>query len=69
MVYKGCPRCGGDMRTEEDLASRLMDLVCFQCGHHQDPPGDLEVRHPETEINTSTWLMAETRPRRSAYAP
>jgi hypothetical protein len=31
MIYKGCPRCQGDMFPEEELGGR--DLVCLQCGH------------------------------------
>ena len=35
MVLKGCQRCNGDMRVEEDIVSRSEDLVCLQCGHRQ----------------------------------
>ena len=30
---KGCPRCGGDLFPEYDLAGT--DLVCLQCGYFQ----------------------------------
>jgi len=35
MVFKGCPRCSGDLWVEEDLGLRFEDLVCLQCGHRQ----------------------------------
>jgi hypothetical protein len=35
MIFKGCQRCGGDMRVEEDLVSRVEDLACIQCGNRQ----------------------------------
>ena len=34
MMFKGCPRCGGNMYLEEE--GRFRDLVCLQCGHR--PP-------------------------------
>lgn len=30
---KGCPRCGGDLFPEYDIAGT--DLVCLQCGYAQ----------------------------------
>jgi hypothetical protein len=33
MEFKGCQRCGGDLRFEEDVTSRLEELVCLQCGN------------------------------------
>jgi hypothetical protein len=35
MEFKGCQRCGGDLRVEEDMTSRLEELVCLQCGNRQ----------------------------------
>lgn len=35
MVFKGCQRCSGDMRIEEDISTRFDELVCIQCGHRQ----------------------------------
>jgi len=35
MVFKGCQRCGGDLRVEEDIVTRSEDLVCLQCGNRQ----------------------------------
>lgn len=35
MVFKGCQRCNGDIRVEEDVVSRAEDLVRLQCGHRQ----------------------------------
>lgn len=34
MMFKGCPRCGGNMYLEEE--GRFRDLVCLQCGNR--PP-------------------------------
>lgn len=34
MVYKGCPRCSGDLYEEEYLGGK--DLVCLQCGYRQE---------------------------------
>jgi hypothetical protein len=39
MVFKGCQRCRGDLWVEEDIGSRLEDLVCLQCGHRQAAQG------------------------------
>ena len=36
MDFKGCQRCNGDMRVEEDIVSRSEELVCLQCGRHQE---------------------------------
>lgn len=35
MELKGCRRCGGDLQVEEDMTSRLEELVCLQCGNRQ----------------------------------
>ncbi len=35
MEFKVCHRCGGDLRSEEDMTSRLEELVCLQCGNRQ----------------------------------
>jgi hypothetical protein len=65
MVFKGCQRCRGDLWVEEDLASRLEDLVCLQCGHRQ------AARGPLTEPNSEERASATRRPtsqRRSRVA-
>jgi DNA-directed RNA polymerase subunit RPC12/RpoP len=33
MLYKGCPKCGGDLVPERDIAGGPPDIVCLQCGH------------------------------------
>jgi hypothetical protein len=43
MVFKGCKRCNGDMRVEEDMTSRSEDLVCLQCGHRQAVQATMNV--------------------------
>jgi hypothetical protein len=35
MEFKGCQRCGGDLRVEEDMSSPLEELVCLQCGNRR----------------------------------
>lgn len=35
MEFKGCQRCGGDLRVGEDMTLRLEELVCLQCGNRQ----------------------------------
>jgi hypothetical protein len=54
MVLKGCQRCSGDMLVEEDLVSRVEELVCLQCGHHQ-------AVAPNTEEHSmlTRWLMSQ----------
>ena len=65
MVLKGCNRCNGDLRIEEDVFSRSQDLVCIQCGNHQAiqpaPAGLTLESHSEP-----TSLLAQAR--RSKYA-
>jgi hypothetical protein len=39
MMFKGCPRCGGNMYLEEE--GRFRDLVCLQCGHR--PPDAVQI--------------------------
>ena len=37
-VFKGCRRCGGDLRLERDadimVRHNAYDYVCLQCGRH-----------------------------------
>ena len=40
MQLGACPRCGGDLRREEDLYGQY--LQCFQCGHYKDEPKTVE---------------------------
>lgn len=65
MVLKGCSRCNGDMRIEEDVFSRSRDLVCIQCGNHQAIQPDLVGMTTEGHSDVTT-LLAEAR--RSKYA-
>jgi len=54
MVFKGCQRCSGDLWVEEDIDSRLEELVCLQCGHRQAVGPNAE------EYTKSTrWLRSQ----------
>jgi hypothetical protein len=44
MEFKGCQRCGEDLRVEEDMTSRLEELLCLQCGNRQATPNSLAGR-------------------------
>lgn len=35
MLFKTCPRCRGDIYTEEGFGYR--EFVCLQCGWRRDP--------------------------------
>jgi len=35
VLFRQCPRCGGDLSVEEDLLGFSPDLVCFQCGYRK----------------------------------
>jgi hypothetical protein len=38
MLYRACPKCGGDVYTDADpLNWGGPDLVCLQCGRHLRP--------------------------------
>jgi hypothetical protein len=38
MLFKACPKCGGDVYPEPDLiGQRPPDFVCLQCGHYLLP--------------------------------
>lgn len=65
MVFKGCPRCRGDMWVEEDIGSRLEELVCLQCGHRPAVQVALVAPNTEEQTNATRWLMAQ-RPLRVA---
>ena len=32
MLYKTCPKCGGDVIVERGFAGDPPDIVCLQCG-------------------------------------
>jgi hypothetical protein len=32
MLYKECPKCGGDVIIEQGFAGDPPDIVCLQCG-------------------------------------
>ena len=65
MVFKGCERCRGDLWVEEDIGSRLQDLVCLQCGHRQDTQAASAGPNTEELTNATRWLMSR-RPSRVA---
>jgi hypothetical protein len=54
MVFKGCPRCGGDMFLEEDLGYR--DLVCLQCSYRKTVDSDLLNNYRERQRRYARWL-------------
>ncbi len=59
MVFKGCQRCSGDLWVEEDIVSRLQDLVCLQCGHRRAVQAALAGRSTEEHANATRWLMSQ----------
>ena len=59
MVFKGCQRCSGDLWVEEDIVSRLQDLVCLQCGHRQAVQAALAGPNTEKRANATRWLMSQ----------
>jgi len=36
MLFKACPRCGGDVHMTSDMYGRYAE--CIQCGHSRDIP-------------------------------
>lgn len=36
MMFKACPRCGGDVHMTSDMYGRYAE--CIQCGHTRDIP-------------------------------
>jgi uncharacterized Zn finger protein (UPF0148 family) len=32
MLYKACPKCGGDLMVERGFAGESPDIICLQCG-------------------------------------
>ena len=61
MVFKGCQRCNGDLWAEEDIVSRLQDLVCLQCGHRQTAEVVLAGPNTEGHTNAPLWLTPRRR--------
>jgi hypothetical protein len=61
MVFKGCPRCRGDLRVEEDIVSHLEDLVCLQCGHRQAVQTPVVGPNTEEHTNKTRWLSSQRR--------
>ncbi len=64
MEFKGCQRCGGDLRVEEDITSRLEELVCLQCGNRQTTQTSFAGRITH-HIDDTLWLSRRSR---SKYA-
>jgi hypothetical protein len=54
MVFKGCPRCGGDLWVEEDISSHMEELVCIQCGRPQ-----AVGPNAEEYAKTTRWLTSQ----------
>jgi hypothetical protein len=44
MLFKACPRCGGDVRDTSDMYGRY--ISCVQCGHSADIPEERKVAIP-----------------------
>jgi hypothetical protein len=65
MEFKGCQRCNGDLWIEEDIGSRLEDLVCLQCGRHQAVQATPAGPNAEEHTDANRWLMSQ-RPSRVA---
>ena len=59
MMFKGCQRCRGDLWVEEDIGSRLEDLVCLQCGHRQAVQAALAGPNADEHTNATRWLMSQ----------
>ncbi len=59
MVFKGCQRCGGNLWVEEDIVSRLEELVCLQCGHRQAAQAALVGPNTEEHTNATRWLRSQ----------
>ncbi len=59
MVFRGCQRCSGDMLVEEDILSRLEELVCLQCGHRQAVQAASVGPNTEEHTNATRWLMSQ----------
>ena len=36
---KGCPRCKGDLREDQDQYGRF--VICLQCGYHESETKDI----------------------------
>ena len=45
MMFKACPRCGGDVHMTSDMYGRYAQ--CIQCGHSRDLP---EKRAAEARV-------------------
>jgi hypothetical protein len=65
MEFKGCQRCGGDLRVEEDMTSRLEELVCLQCGNRQAARGASLAARLTHQIDDTLRLRRRSR---SKYA-
>lgn len=49
MMFKACPRCGGDVRESSDMYGRYVS--CVQCGHSADVP--------EPRVVAATYQVVE----------
>ena len=58
MVFKGCPRCGGDVYNEEEFGQ--VDLVCLQCGARRTMEIDF-IEEARRERARARWAR-DTRP-------
>jgi DNA-directed RNA polymerase subunit RPC12/RpoP len=67
MVFKGCPRCKGDLWVEEDIGSSARDSVCVQCGSRRAIQPARAGPKTQDQIDATRWLMAQRPTRTSAY--
>ncbi len=49
MMFKACPKCGGDLYLREDFFGRYQD--CFQCGYLQDIRVESEESEKDRELS------------------
>jgi hypothetical protein len=49
ILIKSCPRCHGDMMTEELLGE--VEIVCLQCGHRTYP--ETQTRLPRAPASVT----------------
>ena len=49
-LFKACPKCGGDLYTENDWVGEF--VKCLQCGYTREEPSpkDLTVEQPSTTL-------------------
>ena len=46
-LLKACPRCGGDLYSEDG------NFICLQCGHHVEVRHELDKRAPGLPVGAA----------------